>query len=232
MGARKGVRFFICGPCGRFPRPFVSFLVKIKFLLQLHRADTGRFLRLRVFVAELKFLGRRFLQIGQLCQAFETQIIQKFLRCSKERRSSRRLPPAHGFDPSAVLKLLEKLRGERDAADFLDVASRHRLPVGNDGKRFHRGAGVAGRALLLETREPGHGSGRRAEAPAAVSELLEPHAAVFPEALERLELLTDRLRGRPVIEKTPHLPDGQGLSGREKRRLENGLRGEVGHMTR
>ena len=57
-------------------------------------------------------------------------------------------------------------RADADAADVFDVAARHRLPVGDDGQRFHRGARIARRLLGVQPVQVLAHLGAALEAPA------------------------------------------------------------------
>ena len=61
--------------------------------------------------------------------------------------------PDH-FNPAPVLQSLHHVLRHRHAAYALNVASRHRLLVGNNRQRFHYGAGIARRTLLLKAAQP------------------------------------------------------------------------------
>src|SRR3970282_1747583 len=81
---------------------------------------------------KLQRLGN-FLERRQLLQRAQPEVVEGGLLGGVKRRPSRRLPVPDGVDPAAALQGLDDLRGNRDAADVLDVAARDRLAVGGDG---------------------------------------------------------------------------------------------------
>src|SRR5204863_1188975 len=113
----------------------------------------------RIGGAHARFSGRArlererlgdFLERRQLLERAQAEVVEELARGRVKRRAARRLAMAYRVDPAASLERLDDLRRNGDAADVLDVAARHRLPVGDDGERLHHRARVARRLLRVE----------------------------------------------------------------------------------
>ena len=89
---------------------------------------------------------------------------------------ARRLAPAAQPDPAGLEQRVERALGGDDAADLLDLGPRHRLVVGDDGERLHRGARQLARLDDVAREEEGQVAGG-AERPFA-GDLDEVDAAI------------------------------------------------------
>ena len=123
-------------------------------------------------------------QRGQLLQAGKAEVVGS---CAwwRRARATRRLAMADDIDPAPVFELLDDLAGHDDATDVFDVASRDRLPVGDDGERLQHGAGVARRLLGCRRSRNSRISGRLWSASPRPGHQL--HAAAFPVARQLVE---------------------------------------------
>ncbi len=122
----------------------------------------------------------------QLVQRTQPQIVKELARSAEQRGTTRRVAVANDFDPAAVLEGLHDLRRNRHAADIFDVAARHGLAPGDDGKRFHHGARILGRLFRAEALKVALHAGAALETPAG-GELYKLQPAVGPVALQGLQ---------------------------------------------
>src|SRR5258708_4474864 len=114
MGVLRGVGG--CGPVGRF----------------FFWRQGGRFERDEVggrLERGLQLVERR-----KLLERPQIEIVEEFLRGGEDRRAPGRFAVAHDVHPAALDERVEGGGRHGDAADFLDVAARHRLAVGDDGE--------------------------------------------------------------------------------------------------
>src|SRR5471030_3466078 len=108
----------------------------------------GRFQRFHIWTAAPHIAD--LLQRRQLGQRIQTQVIEELLGRAQQGRAADDVAITDGVDPAAVFQHLDRLRIDGNAAYFLDVAARHRLPVGDDGQRFQRRARVAARLFRVQ----------------------------------------------------------------------------------
>src|SRR5471030_2037181 len=108
-----------------------------KILLQ------GRFQRFHIRTAAPHIAD--LLQGRQLGQRIQAQVIKELLGRAQQGRAADDVAITDGINPAPVLQHLDRLRIDGNTAYLLDIAARHRLPVGDDGQRFQRRARVAAR---------------------------------------------------------------------------------------
>jgi len=73
---------------------------------------------------------------GQLGKAAEAKVIEEFSGRRQKGRSTGRIAMANDLDPATLFERPNYLCGDCHTADVLDVTTRHRLTIGDDGQRF------------------------------------------------------------------------------------------------
>ena len=93
--------------------------------------------------------GRQFIQAAQV------EVVEKLTRGSVHGRTARHVAVPHDAHPLALKQGFYNLTANRHAANIFNLAPRNRLSIGNQGKRFQQGTGVALWPLFPEATYPG-----------------------------------------------------------------------------
>ncbi len=95
-----------------------------------------------------------FRQRGQLIKVLQIKIIKELSGGCIHRGSPGNIPMTNDPNPFPFMQRLNNIGAHRHATNFLDLATGDGLTVGYQGKCFQHGAGVLGRALLPQPRNP------------------------------------------------------------------------------
>ena len=167
---------------------------------------------------------RRRLPGRQLLERGQAEVVEELARRRQQRRPAGRFAIADRLDPAAILELLDDRARDRDAANVLDVAARHRLAVGDDRQRFEHRARIASAAA--------RGRDGRGSAPSPAAALVAPPAR-HRDQLDRAAACT-RPRARSSSVRSVSLPTSpansalhvaqrHGLARADERGLEDAL---------
>ena len=155
-------------------------------------------------------IGRGIIQYRQLVQRGQTQIIQKLPRGRKQCWTADCFPMADHLHPATILQLLDDQAVDGHAPYVFDVATRHRLPISNDGQGFESRPRVPGRLLRMESIQVFTHFGTALKAPTG-SHLHQFHAPLRPVSLQVLQQHLQSIRPQRVIEEHPQLTQGHRL---------------------
>ena len=171
-------------------------------------------LEFRLDVVEVADLG----QCGQIVETLEPEVVEEHPGRAQQFGFARYVAMAHHLDPFAFLQRLQNVCAQGNAADLLDLASRDRLTVGNDGQRFKQRPRVARRFFGPQPGDHRHQILANLQAIAA-GHFDQLHGPVGQFGVEQRQGFPDRaVAGLFVfLEQAVELGQRQRLTGREQR---------------
>jgi hypothetical protein len=153
---------------------------------------------------------RASFQRWQFFQGNQAQIVKKGFGGGEQRGPPGCFTLPDDFDPAALFERLDDRARHRDAADFLDIPTRHRLPVRNDRKGLEHGPRVTGRPLGVQAFQVGPHQRCTLEAPAG-GQRDKFHAAPVPVAAQFIKQRAHRIGPDFIVEQTTQFGQRQGL---------------------
>src|SRR5690606_22553118 len=157
--------------------------------------------------------GRPFVERSQ------TEIIEKAARRSQQGRSPRRIAIAPRFDTAPIFEGTDDLGRDCDAADVLDVPTRHGLPPRDDGERFEHGTRIARRFFRVQAPQVTLHVGTALEAPAA-GDLHQFEPPFLPVELQCSQMAADVVPGNRVFEEAAQISDRERRIGAQQGRFQ------------